>query len=204
MPLPFSFSTQRHDSEAETPLGSADIAEQEKVMNYAPGNIITEPVFGTPGNSFSPPVLEASPRANIAQPRMAPNVVLPPSTNLRFARSGETPALVDFSTAAAQHTPTAMHSSAKAATPTSPDWSAQMEQLRNDVFGIAMSVSALNDRLDRLEQRLPQGGQSVQAGIATLRGEIESWLENHLNGAVEHCLHRIMSRTNSSASVPAN
>ena len=78
MPLPFSFSTQRHDSEAETPLGSADIAEQEKVMNYAPGNIITEPVFGTPGNSFSPPVLEASPRANIAQPRMAPNVVLPP------------------------------------------------------------------------------------------------------------------------------
>ena len=79
-----------------------------------------------------------------------------------------------------------------------------MEQLRNDVFGIAMSVSALNDRLDRLEQRLPQGGQSVQAGIATLRGEIESWLENHLNGAVEHCLHRIMSRTNSSASVPAN
>ena len=84
------------------------------------------------------------------------------------------------------------------------DWSAQIEQLRNDIFGIAMNVSALNDRLDRMEQRIPQTGQSVQAGIATLRGEIESWLGNHLNAAVEHCMHQIMTRTNSANNCPAN
>ena len=82
----------------------------------------------------------------------------------------------------------------KAISPPGSELAAQIEQLRNDVFGIAMSVSALNDRLDRLEQRAPHGSQSMQAGIATLRGEIESWLENHLNSAVEHCMQRAMSR----------
>lgn len=70
-----------------------------------------------------------------------------------------------------------------------------MEQLRNDVFGIAMNVSALKDRLDRLEQRLPPAGHAAQPEIAILRSEIEHWLENHLNAAVEHCMRRIISRT---------
>lgn len=78
-----------------------------------------------------------------------------------------------------------------------------MEQLRNDVFGIAMNVSALKDRLDRLEQRLPSGGHPAQPEIAVLRGEIEHWLENHLNAAVEHCMHRIISR-NSAPISPAS
>lgn len=72
------------------------------------------------------------------------------------------------------------------------DLSAQLEQLRNDVFGIAMSVSALNDRLDRLEQRAPQGAQ-LQNAITTMQGQIETWLENHLTSAVEHCMHRLMT-----------
>lgn len=84
------------------------------------------------------------------------------------------------------------------------EWSTQMEQLRNDLFGVAMSVSALNDRLDRLEQRVPVGGTSMQAGLATLRGEIESWLENHLGTAVEHCMQRILSRPDRSDSSPVS
>ncbi|HEY1049491.1 MAG TPA: hypothetical protein VGE39_07040, partial [Prosthecobacter sp.] len=83
--------------------------------------------------------------------------------------------------------------------PPPPEWAAQMEQLRNDIFGIAMSVSALNDRIDRLDQRAPQSG----AGLATLRSEIESWLENHLNAAVEHCMHRIANREPVPAAPPA-
>lgn len=79
-----------------------------------------------------------------------------------------------------------------------------MDQLRNDLFGIAMSVSALNDRLDRLEQRVPAGGSSVQAGLATLRGEIESWLGNHLNTAVEHCMQRILNRSGQPVSQSAS
>jgi predicted nucleic acid-binding Zn-ribbon protein len=92
----------------------------------------------------------------------------------------------------------------KEAAATAQDLPDQIEQLRNDIFGIAMNVSALNDRLDRLEQRLPPAGQSAQAGIATLRGEIETWLENHLSAAVEHCMNQIISRTNSSVSHPVN
>jgi predicted nucleic acid-binding Zn-ribbon protein len=84
------------------------------------------------------------------------------------------------------------------------DLPAQIDQLRNDIFGIAMNASALNDRIDRMEQRLPQAGQSAQAGIATLRGEIETWLENHLNAAVEHCMNQIINRTNSSANRSVN
>lgn len=84
------------------------------------------------------------------------------------------------------------------------DLPAQIEQLRNDIFGIAMNTSALNDRLDRMEQRLPQAGQSAQAGIAALRGEIETWLENHLNAAVEHCMNQIISRTHSTANRSVN
>lgn len=99
---------------------------------------------------------------------------------------------------------TILQPSAKAASATGQDWAAQIDQLRNDIFGIAMNVSALSDRLDRLEQRLPAAGQSVQAGIATLRGEIETWLESHLNAAVEHCMHKIISRTNSAVSNPVN
>lgn len=84
------------------------------------------------------------------------------------------------------------------------DLPAQIEQLRNDIFGIAMNVSALNDRIDRMEQRLPQAGQSVQAGIAALRGEIETWLENHLNAAVEHCMNQIINRANPPANRSVN
>jgi hypothetical protein len=70
------------------------------------------------------------------------------------------------------------------------DWSGQIEQLRSDIFSIATNVSAMNDRIDRLD---PRGAQV--AALASLRIEIETWLENHLNAAVEHCMHRIMSRT---------
>jgi hypothetical protein len=70
------------------------------------------------------------------------------------------------------------------------DWSGQIEQLRSDIFSIATNVSAMNDRIDRLD---PRGSQV--AALASLRIEIETWLENHLNAAVEHCMHRIMSRS---------
>lgn len=80
-----------------------------------------------------------------------------------------------------------------------PEWAAQIEQLRNDIFSIAMSVSALNDRIDRLDQRAPQAGASLD----TLRSEIGTWLENHLGTAVEHCMHRIANRTPTGPLSPA-
>ena len=200
MPLPFSFSTQRQGSEAETPQDlTAMPASPEKVMNHAPGHISTEPILGTLGGTFTPPALEIVPRAAPNFPRQAAGIAaLQP-----FTKAPEEVRAAD-GLMTEQSAASTLQPSAKAAAATGHDWAAQIDQLRNDIFGIAMNVSALSDRMDRLEQRLPAAGQSVQAGIATLRGEIETWLESHLNVAVEHCMHQIISRTNASISHPAN
>jgi outer membrane murein-binding lipoprotein Lpp len=123
--------------------------------------------------------------------------------NQHFAKEHETALPPELQVTALQPPPSSMQSSTKA-TASGHDLPAQIEQLRNDIFGIAMNVSALNDRLDRLEQRIPSAGQSMQASIATLRGEIETWLESHLSAAVEHCMHQIISRQNSAISPSAN
>lgn len=65
-----------------------------------------------------------------------------------------------------------------------------------------MNVSALSDRLDRLEQRITPASQSMQAGVSTLRAEIETWLEKHLSHAVEHCMHQIIQRNNAANTQP--
>ena len=181
MPLPFAFSTQRQSSEAVSPLeGAGDVRLQG--MDRVPVNIYSEPLEGAAGGAFSP-VAENTHHAMADDDRTIIGR-LPParSPNFRLA-----PAAADLAPAAPPQR-----------APSNPlphpmeDLSAQLEQLRNDVFGIAMSVSALNDRLDRLEQRAPQGAQ-LQNAITTMQGQIETWLENHLSTAVEHCMHRLMT-----------
>lgn len=199
MPLPFSFSTQRQSSEAESPPEASAMAISEKVMNQAPGHVSTEPFLGTLGSAFAAPAPEVMPRVIPNHLRQAPAR----SPQPHFSEDQAAALPTEFQLTALPPAPTQPQPSTKPAA-AGHDWSAQIEQLRNDIFGIAMNVSALNDRLDRMEQRIPQAGQSVQAGIATLRGEIETWLEKHLNGAVEHCMHQIISRTNSSTPQPVN
>lgn len=199
MPLAFSFSTQRHSFDSETAGRTGGAAVLEAVMQQPPGVISTEPLLlGTPGNTFTPP-----PSVNLTataemERAAALAALLPPapSPNQRPLLAAEPPrppvVLVadTFSrplsapVAQAPSTPLLQH-------PSQPEWAAQMEQLRNDIFGIAMSVSALNDRLGRLDQR---GVPDASAGLAALRSEVECWLENHLSAAVEQCIHRIASR----------
>lgn len=198
MPLPFSFSTQRQSSEAESPAEAIAMAIAEKVMNHAPGLVSTEPLQGTQGSSFAAPALEAPRAMSHFRPQGAVN-----SAGLPFASRQEPVRAADLQLTAAVPPPTAQHPVTPGSAPAQ-DLQAQIEQLRNDIFGIAMNTSALNDRLDRMEQRLPQAGQSAQAGIAALRGEIETWLENHLNAAVEHCMNQIINRTQSAANRPVN
>ena len=169
-------------------------ASPEKVMNIAPVLISTEPILGALGGTFSPPALEAVPN----HPRHSPVH----ASNQPFSKDRDAVLPLELQVTAAVPPPSSSQQPATKPSAVGHDLPAQIEQLRNDIFGIAMNVSALNDRLDRLEQRLPPAGQSAQAGIATLRGEIEAWLENHLHAAVEHCMHKIISRTNSSVSHP--
>lgn len=175
------------------------MAISEKVMNHAPGHVSTEPLMANLGNTFGAPALERLPRATSHQPRQAPLRPQQP----HFSDDQETSLPTEFQVTTLQPAPSPQQPSSKPVA-AGHDWGAQIEQLRNDIFGIAMNVSALNDRLDRMEQRIPQAGQSAQASIATLRGEIETWLENHLNGAVAHCMNQIISRTNTPVSNPVN
>lgn len=197
MPLPFSFSTQRHSPEGHTPDMTGATAASEMIMLQAPGHISTEPLLGTPGNTFSPPVLENTPHSegrqvsNFLPPAPSPNQHL--ESDAEFSRP---PVLIAETLPLA---PPPVQAPSRPVSQPAQDWSVQIEQLRNDIFSIAMNVSALNDRIDRLDTR----GVQV-AGLATLRGEIETWLENHLNAAVEHCMHRIISRAAPPASGSAN
>lgn len=175
------------------------MAISEKVMSHAPGHVSTEPLMASLGNTFGAPALERLPRATSHQPPQTPLR----SQQQRFTADQEASLPTEFQVTTLQPAPSPQQPSSKPVA-TGQDWAAQIEQLRNDIFGIAMNVSALNDRLDRMEQRIPQAGQSAHAGIATLRGEIETWLENHLNGAVAHCMNHIISSKNSPVSIPIN
>jgi hypothetical protein len=174
------------------------MAIAEKVMNHAPGHVSTEPLQGAQGSLFASPALEA-PRA---MPHFRPQGAVN-SAGQPFIAKQEGVLAADLQMTAAVPPPISQQPGTQGPA-TAQDLPAQIEQLRNDIFGIAMNTSALNDRLDRMEQRLPQAGQSAQAGIAALRGEIETWLENHLNAAVEHCMNQIISRTHSSANHSVN
>lgn len=192
MPLPFSFSTQRQNSEGQSPIEPMPAAVPETMMNLAPGFVSTEPLPGTAGNPFPLPAAGMAPRPIPVHPRDTHLF----AGNQAFAAEQE----VDQAMTAAVSSPSssARPNAAKTAAAGN-DLSAQIDQLRNDIFGIAMNVSALSDRLDRLEQRIPSACQSTQAGIATLRAEVETWLESHLGAAVEHCMHQIIQRTNAAA-----
>ena len=187
MPLPFSFSTQRHGFDGESSDLSGAKAASEMIMQQSPGHISTEPLLGTPGNTFLPPVFS---RAE-AHPVLAAGF-LPPadSPNLRPVADAELPRHPVLLAETLQLPSPPVQAPSRPVTAPTQDWSGQIEQLRSDIFSIATNVSAMNDRIDRLD---PRGAQV--AALASLRIEIETWLENHLNAAVEHCMHRIMSRT---------
>ncbi len=74
----------------------------------------------------------------------------------------------------------------------------EIEQVRNDLFGAVMGVSALKDRLDGLEQQvaaLPPPAPSLDVPTRT---EIESWaahwLDQHLGAAMEDAFVTIMEK----------
>lgn len=69
----------------------------------------------------------------------------------------------------------------------------QIEQLRNDLFSAATNISALNDRLERLESR-PAGSPGQQGEVAALRADFERWISHHMEAAVEQCMRRVWER----------
>lgn len=184
MPLPFSFSAQRQFSGAPVPEGAEGVPATGHALQHPPQQISTEPMdgaFNSGGVAFPPAY--ASSHGVMPRPRTAPAIPPPaPSPNQRSMPQ-------EFLTATLQ----LAKESFQTQQPQIPEVMATNEQIRNDVFAIATNVSALSDRLSRLEQ---QRGPSAatQGMLDTLRSEIQSWLENHLPAVVEHCLQQLLSR----------
>lgn len=91
----------------------------------------------------------------------------------------------------------ATSSSSLALDPVRQELQEEIEQVKNDLFGAVMGVSALKDRLDGLEAQLTQM-QAVKPAVPTVvtptvsRTEVEtwiqSWMETHLSVALERAL----------------
>jgi hypothetical protein len=77
----------------------------------------------------------------------------------------------------------------------------ELEQVKNDLFGAVMGVSALKDRLDGLELQLTQiqSSPSIETSPIAARADItdwmNTWLEEHLPTALERVLSTAQERT---------
>jgi hypothetical protein len=195
MPVPFSYSTQRPTSEADSApseavavLGEMDVLQQQNI------------------NPFD----AMSPTGNTAKAVMPfqirPQGVFQPAN---FSVSADvqlqTTAPSTREIQAVSHAPTthlfqqvSMSTAPEAGTP-GHELTAHFEQLRNDLFSAATNISALSDRLERLESR-PATSATFQTELATLRSDIERWITHHLEAAVEQSMRRIWERSQSVAS----
>jgi len=80
--------------------------------------------------------------------------------------------------------------------------SGQVEQLRNDFFSAATTISALRDRVERLESRGPASSANASAEVSALRTDFEAWIAQHLETTVEHCMRRVWARASMAANPP--
>lgn len=67
---------------------------------------------------------------------------------------------------------------------------AEIEQMRQDLFGAAMGVSALKDRLDNIEISAPQAVPATTPELAAeeIQKHVAAWLECHLPGQVHEAV----------------
>jgi hypothetical protein len=198
MPLPFSFSAQRTAPVPEAPLGmgSAYTNPHELVGLVEQPGASKDPAFATlafgaavppqrPAQLIDfqmnqPPVAAPSPL-----PTARPQVQSPPLNGQPYLTLGQAPT-THFNapppSAVATETERLLREVA-----------GQVDQMRNDFFSAATNISALNDRLERLESR---SGTSAGASseVAALRADFETWISQHLEAAVEQCMRRVWAR----------
>ena len=217
MPLPFSFSTQRPSASADSAVNQAAGFEDShgSSSEYSdgsserpPGGMVLAfaPVFSA-ASVFSPAAKPPTPLPPAAAPTPAPVPELAISP-----RPVTTPAPTGPSTAVmheASQAPTTGLFAPNGAT-VMPDvdegrseLAAQIEQIRNDLFSVATNLSAMSDRLERLESR-PSVSAQPHAEIAALRSDFERWIAHHMEPAVEQCLHRIGERSQAANGAASN
>jgi hypothetical protein len=194
MPLPFSFSAQRAAPVPEAPLGmgSAYTNPHELLGLVEQPGAVKDPAFAA--QAFEASVAAQKPAQLVdfqagqrPLPPLRPMAPTSPPNEQAYLTLGHAP-----TTQFPQSPPP------QAAVSTEMDrllreLSGQMDQLRNDFFSAATTISALRDRVERLESR---GGSLAAASseVAALRADFESWISQHLETAVEHCMRRVWAR----------
>lgn len=197
MPVPFSFSTQRPTSEAESAFsGAVAVLSDQDVPQQQNGSLF----------EVKPPNSQA---AKAPTPfAVRPQGVFQPASFSIPADVQPTPPSLPPTTReiqAVSHAPTTHlfqpvnMSDVPDATTSGHEVTAHIEQLRNDLFSAATNISAISDRLERLESR-PATSAAFQTELATLRSDIERWITHHLEAAVEQSMRRIWERSHAASS----
>ena len=190
MPVPFSFSMQRATSEAD-PASSDVVAVSGDMDVLQQQNVSPSGVMSPNGNAAK----EAAPL--VLRPQ---GLFQPASFSLRTDAQPPLPPPSTREIQAVSHAPTThlfqpvtLSTAPEAGTP-GHELTDHLEQLRNDLFSAATNISALSDRLERLESR-PVASAAFHTELATLRSDIESWITHHLEAAVEQSMRRIWERS---------
>lgn len=201
MPLPFSFSAQRTAVVPEAPLGmgSAYTNPHELLGIVDQPGAVKDPAFAVAAMEAplplpKPPQLVdfqamAPPAAaRVPQPPPPPLVMAPPLNGQAHLTLGHAPT-THFNSPPTPATPSETERLLR-------ELSGQVEQLRNDFFSAATTISALRDRVERLEKREPgtDAPSNATAEVAALRADFEAWIAQHLETTVEHCMRRVWAR----------
>jgi hypothetical protein len=213
MPLPFSFSAQRAAPVLEAPLGmgSAYTNPHEILGLVEPPGTTKDPAFSSPAAELPIPVVKPAqlvdfqslaqqngtptplPGAPARSPQAMPVLSMAPPVNAQpYLTLGHAP------TTHFPSPPPASSFSGEAERLLR-ELSGQVDQIRNDFFSAATTISALRDRLERLEGH---GGSVAGASteVAALRADFESWISQHLETAVEQCMRRVWARASMQSS----
>jgi hypothetical protein len=222
MPLPFAFSAQRSPLEGEAAalpaLGTGGFTDGGTGGGAFPqlGQPAPQPYVGAdvpiPRPSLVPhaPMGSSAAPAAPAFPAFSPVFQAPVPS---FAAPSAASPISQVLSAVSQHSQQAHHEQTHVLSPLNPqalatppasrepdpqvrEMAAQIEQLRSDLFAAATNISALHDRLGRLEAR-PSASASFQADLITLRADIERWINHHLDAAVEQRMRSVWERAQS-------
>ncbi|MBB5037681.1 hypothetical protein [Prosthecobacter dejongeii] len=207
MSFSFSFFSQRHQA-APRPEVVGEAVEKQDVPMNAPVNwgATEQPLIAA-----APEEMPAAPTTGLAAlavqqcsgllappPRRMPSYMTPgPAIAASLALAAHTPAprSVPVEAPPAQTAPAANHFSAVQSLQSRDlaqmrvELDAELKQMRQDLFGAAMGVSTLKDRLDGLESSLdkkPSAPEPISAGDMEIL--VQNWLETHLNARVEQAV----------------
>ncbi len=204
MSFSFSFFSQRHQAAPRPEVAEESVEKLDQPMdapmNWGAAEPTTAPPEETPAPTTGLAALAVQQCSGLLAPppRRMPSYMTPgPAIAASLALAAHAPAHRSAPVEAppAQTAPAANHFSAVQSLQSRDlaqmrvELDAELEQMRQDLFGAAMGVSTLKDRLDGLESSLdkkPSAPEPISASDMEIL--VQNWLETHLNARVEQAV----------------